>query len=94
MDFSHLKRPLQPMPDDVRERLLREGLMDAFQARPAYQQNNYLGWFTLSKREETRQKHIDQMIDELRDGHLYMGMRYQGQARARKMRENRAEADR
>ncbi|RYU10838.1 YdeI/OmpD-associated family protein [Nocardioides iriomotensis] len=69
-----LRRDLQDMPEDV-ERLLEEsGLMDAYLARPAYQQNDYLGWFTRAKQPSTRRKRIDQMLAELRQGGVYMGM--------------------
>ena len=78
MDFSRLKRAIQPMPDDVRERLRAENLLEAYARRPAYQQNDYLSCFARAKRTATRQKRIDQMADELRDGGLYMGMQYNG----------------
>ena len=77
-DFSTLKRPIHPMPEAVHARLHAEGLMDAYLRRPAYQQNDYLGWFARAKREETRCKRIEQMIRELRLGTLYMGMPYRG----------------
>jgi uncharacterized protein YdeI (YjbR/CyaY-like superfamily) len=76
MDFSNLKRPIQPMPEDVSGRLESEGLLDAYRARPAYQRNDYLSWIARAKRPETREKRIRQMISELRGGHAYMGMRY------------------
>jgi uncharacterized protein YdeI (YjbR/CyaY-like superfamily) len=50
--------------------------MDAYEARPAYQRNDYLGWFTRAKLPETRRKRIDQMLDELAQGGVYMGMRH------------------
>jgi len=76
MDFSNLKRPIQPMPEDVSSRLESEGLLDAYRARPAYQRNDYLSWITQAKRPETREKRIRQMLSELRGGQEYMGMRY------------------
>ncbi len=72
--FSTLKRDIQPMPDDVREALERRGLMAAYNERPAYQQNDYLGWFARARRPETRQKRIDQMLEELAGGTKYMNM--------------------
>ncbi len=36
--------------------------------RPDYQQNDYLRWVTNAKRPETRQKRLDQMLDELERG--------------------------
>jgi len=76
MDTSRLKRKINPMPEDVEERLVRENLMDAYRKRPPYQQNDYIGWILKAKRPETREKRISQMIEELRNGDKYMGMDY------------------
>ena len=76
MDFSTLKREINPMPPDVEATLRAENLMEAYLSRPPYQQNDYLGWIARAKRPETRSKRIHQMLFELRDGHLYMKMRY------------------
>ena len=73
---SHLKRPLHSMPEFVREVLLQRGLMEAYQERPPYQRNDYLGWIARAKREETREKRLAQMLDELAGGDRYMGMAY------------------
>lgn len=69
-------RPRCPMPADVSERLLQEGLTEHYNSRPPYQQNDYIGWIIKAKRPETRQKHLDQMLEELRSGDAYMGMAY------------------
>jgi hypothetical protein len=66
------------MPGFIRAGLIRRGLMGAYRERPAYQRNDYLGWITRAKREETKVKRLDQMLDELEDGHVYMGMKYRG----------------
>ncbi len=50
--------------------------MDAYRARPDYQQNDYIGWITRAKREETQQRRLQQMLDELRRGDTYMKMTY------------------
>ncbi len=76
MDFSRLKRDIHPIPEDVKRRLNAEGLRDAYHARPPYQRNDYIGWITRAKRDETRSKRIGQMIEELHDGNVYMGMDY------------------
>jgi uncharacterized protein YdeI (YjbR/CyaY-like superfamily) len=76
VDLGNLKRPLQPMPDFVRTALEERGMWDAYRSRPAYQQNDYLSWISRAKREETRQKRLGQMLDELEGGHLYMNMAY------------------
>lgn len=69
-----LKRDRNPMPDFVRDALLEEALMAAYEARPDYQKNDYLWWIASPKREATRQKRLAQMIDELKRGDVYMNM--------------------
>ena len=68
------RRPRQPMPDDVAQELEVRGVADDYAARPYYQRNDYLGWIGRAKRIETRQKRIEQMLDELDAGGIYMGM--------------------
>lgn len=75
-DKSRLKRPIYPMPDFVRQALERHDLMAAYRDRPAYQQNDYVGWITRAKRQDTRQRRLAQMLDELTDGTKYMKMDY------------------
>ena len=69
-------RPHYPMPDFIREALNEHGLTDAYHARPPYQQNDYIGWITRAKLETTRQKRLDQMLDELKRGNVYMNMKW------------------
>ena len=73
-DWSKLKRAKQPMQRFVRQALKAADLMNAYKARPAYQQNDYLSWITRAKREETQQKRLNQMIAELERGDVYMNM--------------------
>ena len=75
-DFSRLKRPRYPMPDDVKEALLERGLWDDYKRRPPYQQNDYVGWITRAKRPATRARRLAQMLDELESGDAYMNMPY------------------
>ena len=77
-DFSKLKRPRYPMPDFVRQALDESGLMEAYQQRPAYQQNDYVGWINRAKRQETKEKRLRQMLEELEMGGVYMKMKYAG----------------
>lgn len=79
--FSNLKRPVHPMPDDIRHALEENGLMAPCRDRPAYQQNDYIGWIERAKREATRQKRLCQMIDELKGGMRYMNMAYRPKQR-------------
>lgn len=62
------------MPEDVLELLKAEGVWKDYQARPAYQQNDYLGWISRAAKSETRTKRIQQMLEELRVGGVYMKM--------------------
>jgi len=64
------------MPDFIRIALEESGTMAAYQARPAYQQNDYIGWISRAKREATRMKRLEQMIGELERGDIYMKMVY------------------
>ena len=73
---SRLKRPRYRMPKDVRDALGRRGLSVAYQARPPYQQNDYVGWITRAKQPETRARRLAQMLDELERGDRYMNMPY------------------
>ena len=65
---------MHPIPEEVRLALDANGLTEVYQSRPAYQQNDYISWITRARREETRQKRLSQMLEELRDGGVYMGM--------------------
>lgn len=73
-DYSNLKRPRHPMPDFVKRALEERGLMEDYRARPAYQQNDYIGWIMRAKRQATREKRLQQMLDELEIGGVYMNM--------------------
>jgi uncharacterized protein YdeI (YjbR/CyaY-like superfamily) len=73
---ARLKRPRHPMPEVVRTALKNRNLMGAYRQRPAYQQNDYIGWITRAKMPATRQKRLEQMLDELFQGDVYMKMAY------------------
>lgn len=62
------------MPASVRHALQVRGLMAAYRERPPYQQNDYLGWIARAKLEATQHKRLNQMLDELAGGRLYMKM--------------------
>lgn len=72
------KRPRHPMPDGVATALDEAGLRAAYDARPPYQRNDYLGWIANAKRAETRERRLRQMLDELRAGDVYMKMPWRG----------------
>ena len=69
-------RPVQPMPDDVRTELEERDLVAAYEDRPFYQRNDYLAWIGRAKRLETRQNRIEQMLEELERGGVYMKMEH------------------
>ncbi len=69
-----MARPRHPIPAFVRQALEDAKLMDDYAARPAYQRNDYLGWIAQAKREATKQKRLEQMLRELREGGVYMNM--------------------
>ncbi len=69
-------RPGNRMPEFVHSALVDRKLVDAYDARPWYQRNDYLGWITQAKRDETIHRRLTQMLDELERGDLYMKMPY------------------
>jgi uncharacterized protein YdeI (YjbR/CyaY-like superfamily) len=62
------------MPEPVLAALRERGLIEAYQERPGYQRNDYLGWIARAKRDETRARRLSQMLDELERGDTYMNM--------------------
>ena len=73
-----LTRTRHKMPDYIRSALTERKLMDAYHERHDYQQNDYIGSLcvTRAKREETKEKRLAQMLDELEGGKLYMNMKW------------------
>ena len=80
---SKLKRPRYPVPDFVRVALETGKLVSAYQARPPYQQNDYIGWISRAKLPATQAKRLSQMLEELRHGGLYMKMAYRPKTTAK-----------
>lgn len=81
---SRLKRPRHAMPRFVKELLEERGLMGAYKERPAYQQNDYVGWINEAKRPETKEKRLQQMLNELEKGGVYMNMAHAPSKQPRK----------
>lgn len=71
-------KPIVAMPDFVHDALVSAAVLTQYEARPPYQRNGYLGWITQAKREETQLKRLNQMLDELRAGDVYMKMTWHG----------------
>ena len=76
---SRLKRVQHPMPAFIRKALTERRLFQAYQSRPPYQRNDYIGWITRAKLPATQQKRLAQMLDELARGDVYMKMAYRPQ---------------
>ncbi|MTI87082.1 MAG: hypothetical protein FH748_03845 [Balneolaceae bacterium] len=64
------------MADFVKKALEDRELMGAYKLRPPYQQNDYLRWINRAKRDPTKQKRLNQMLDELEKGDVYMKMKH------------------
>ena len=47
-------------------------------AGPNYQRNDSLGWIARAKRDDTKEKRLNQMLDELERGDVYMNMAWRG----------------
>jgi uncharacterized protein YdeI (YjbR/CyaY-like superfamily) len=72
--MTALKRPVHPMTLEVEQALDASDLRAAYDARPACQRNDYIGWIDQAKREDTHRKRLGQMLSELEDDDVYMGM--------------------
>ena len=81
-DFSRLTRPHYPLPSFVKDALLSRGLLGAYHSRPAYQQNDYIGWITRAKQKETQEKRLKQTLEELVADDCYMSMEYTAKQQA------------
>jgi uncharacterized protein YdeI (YjbR/CyaY-like superfamily) len=75
-DYSKLTRQKNKMPDYIKESLENSRLMLDYLARPAYQQNDYIGWIERAKKKETKLSRLNQMLDELKLGGVYMKMKH------------------
>jgi hypothetical protein len=62
------------MPYFVKQALEERGLMAKYQERPAYQQNDYIGWINNANLQEMKEKRLHQMLEELEEGGIYMKM--------------------
>lgn len=71
-----VRRERHAMPDDVAAALEERGLTEAYAERPPYQRNDYVGWIGRAKLEATRKRRIEQMLDELERGDVYMKMEW------------------
>jgi uncharacterized protein YdeI (YjbR/CyaY-like superfamily) len=75
-ESKKLSRNIHNLPDYINKKLVEKKLVEKYQSRPAYQRNDYIGWITRAKTQETQEKRLDQMLQELTQGDLYMKMSY------------------
>lgn len=71
-----MNRDIHPIPEEVKCAMQEHGVVAAYRLRPPYQQNDYIGWIIQAKRETTRRKRLQQMIEELKNGTHYMKMKW------------------
>lgn len=57
--------------------------MNEYDDRPAYQQNDYIGWINRAKLNETKEKRLHQMFEELEVGGVYMKMAHPSSKKAK-----------
>jgi hypothetical protein len=65
--------PARSMPGFVRAALESRKLLDAYHARPKYQQTEYLTWIHAAKLNPDKRKRLNQMLDELDAGNAFQG---------------------
>jgi hypothetical protein len=72
MKAQGFKRALV-MPGFVKSALGARKLAEAYEARPDYQKSDYLLWIEKAPLMAGKRKRLDQMLDELEKGNVYMG---------------------
>lgn len=65
--------PAPTMPGFVRGALAARGLTDAYEARPKYQQTEYLTSVHAAKLNDEKRKRMNVMLDELAAGNVFQG---------------------
>lgn len=80
---SFARRARWPMPALVERALKETGLQAAYDERPPYQRNDYVGWILHAKTPATKMKRLAQMLDELERGGVYMRMKHAASAKPR-----------
>ena len=78
---SKQKRGKYSIPEYISHALEETLLMKDYRERPAYQQNDYIGWIIRAKKQETKEKRLQQMLNELKAGGVYMKMEHAASAR-------------
>jgi uncharacterized protein YdeI (YjbR/CyaY-like superfamily) len=71
---GNLRRKLYEMPADVKLALEENSVRADYDHRPPYQRNDYVAWIDRAVRPDIRAKRLNQMVDELKKGGVYMRM--------------------
>ena len=71
---GNLRRKLYEMPADVKLALEENAVRADYDHSPPYQRNDYVAWIDRAVRPDIRAKRLNQMINELRKGGVYMRM--------------------
>lgn len=79
-----MKRPKHPIPNFVNQTLEEHGLIAEYNARPAHQRNDYIGWINNAKLQKTKEKRVNQMVAELEKGGVYMKMSHPPSTKSKK----------
>jgi uncharacterized protein YdeI (YjbR/CyaY-like superfamily) len=82
--MANAQRARHKMPAGIKAALSKRGVLKAYNARPAYQRNDYLGWISQAKTDATQVKRTEQMLSELERGGVYMGMKHGASAKTAK----------
>jgi Bacteriocin-protection, YdeI or OmpD-Associated len=65
--------PAPQMPGFVRSALASKNLMEAYRARPKYQQTEYLTWINTAPLNDSKRARLTQMLEELTKGDAFQG---------------------
>jgi uncharacterized protein YdeI (YjbR/CyaY-like superfamily) len=71
---GNLRRKLYEMPPYIKQALEENAVRADYDHRPPYQRNDYIAWIDRAVRPDIRAKRLNQMIDELKKGGVYMRM--------------------
>jgi hypothetical protein len=63
------------IPKYIKDMLKKEELLEKYNAQIYTYRKGYVQWIEEAKQEETKQKRITKMIEEVREGNVYMGMK-------------------
>ena len=77
------RRERYPIPAFGKDAFEGRGLIDDYHKLPPYQQTDYPGWISDTRREETRQRGLIQMLQQPERGGIHMKTWWRGDRSAR-----------